>query len=311
MKCVVIYFSQTGNTEKVAKAIQIGVKQAAGHCDIVKIKEANPRRLYEYDLIGLGSPVFHFKEPGNIAAFISNMRFLGGKHIFSFCTHCTLGDGYFPSVVPKLQKKGLIVTGWSDWYGHSWGPIIQPTPYLTDGHPDEIDLQEAEDFGRDMVRRSQRISAGETSLIPKAPAPVAPPVPGEENVGSPISFKDFARYDRGKCRYPECRLCMDNCPMDGIDLTVAPPIIARPCIDCMFCEAICPSGAISATDKWLESAARKVSKGLKKTGAKELAKAEAQGRFRRLFPEEKVGWDTPVYKVHNKHPRWVIGKGPQ
>lgn len=311
MKCVVIYFSQTGNTEKVAKAVQTGVKQAAGHCDIVKIKEADPRRLYEYDLIGLGSPVFHFKEPGNIDAFINNMRFVGGKHIFSFCTHCTMRMLYFPSIVPKLQKKGLVVIGWRDWYGHSWGPIIQPTPYLTDGHPDEIDLREAEDFGREMVRRSQRIYAGETNLIPRTPAKVPPPVVGEGGELFHISFKDFVRYDRGKCRYPQCRLCMDNCPMDGIDLTVEPPIIAKPCLDCMFCEAICPSGALSADDEWMVATAQDVSKVLKSTGTKELAKAEAQGHFRRLFPEEKVGWDTPVYKVHSKRPRWIIGKGPQ
>jgi formate hydrogenlyase subunit 6/NADH:ubiquinone oxidoreductase subunit I len=103
---------------------------------------------------------------------------------------------------------------------------------------------------------------------------------------------------------------MDNCPMDGIDLSVEPPILAKPCIDCMFCEAICPSGAIHA-EEFLEKASRQISEGLKERGTKALAEAEAQGRFRRLFPEDKVGWDTPVFKVHSKRPRWIIGKGPQ
>ena len=98
--------------------------------------------------------------------------------------------------------------------------------------------------------------------------------------------------------------------MDGIDLSVDPPILAKPCIDCMFCEAICPSGAIHAED-YLEKASRQISDGLKERGTKALAEAEAQGRFRRLFPEDKVGWDTPVYKVHSTRPRWIIGKGPQ
>ena len=136
MKCAVVYFSQTGNTEKVARAIQGGVIQAAGHCDLITIKDANPSRLYEYDLLGLGSMVFDFKEPGNVTAFISKLRFLGGKHIFCFSTHCTMGAPYSPSVIPKLKKKGLIVIGWNDWYGHNWGPIHNPTPYGTDGHPD-------------------------------------------------------------------------------------------------------------------------------------------------------------------------------
>ena len=42
-------------------------------------------------------------------------------------------------------------------------------PYYTAGHPDEIDLREAEEFGREMVERSRRISAGETKLIPAMP----------------------------------------------------------------------------------------------------------------------------------------------
>lgn len=306
MKCVVIYFSQTGNTEKVAKAIQTGVKQAAGHCDIVKIEEANPRRLYEYDLIGLGSPVFFSKEPGNIDVFINNMRFVGGKHIFSFCTHCTTWTPYFPSVVPKLQDKGLIVIGWNDWYAHNWQPITQPTPYLTDGHPDEIDIQEAEDFGREMVWRSQRIYAGKTDLIPDTP-PQGPPLFTQ----IPLSaFKDLVGYDRERCRYPKCRLCMDNCPMDGIDLTIDPPILAKPCIYCTFCEAICPSGAITISLEWLESTVQKERKILQSICVDELNKAEAEGHFRRLFPEEKVGWDTPIFKVQDTHPRWIIGKGP-
>lgn len=139
MKCVVIYFSQTGNTEKIARAIQTGIKQIAGNCDLLTVKEANPRRLFEYDLIGLGSPIMD-KEPANVTAFINNLRFVGGKHIFSFCTHGTMGYIYNPSVVPQLRKKGLLVVGWNDWYGTCWGPIHQPTPYPTDGHPDAIDL---------------------------------------------------------------------------------------------------------------------------------------------------------------------------
>ena len=56
MKCAVIYFSQTGNTEKIARAIHTGMQQITGNCDLLPLKEANPRRLYQHDLIGLGSP---------------------------------------------------------------------------------------------------------------------------------------------------------------------------------------------------------------------------------------------------------------
>lgn len=308
MKCIVIYFSQTGNTEKIAKAIQTGVKQITGHCDILPIKEANPRRLYEYDLIGLGAPVIH-REPANITAFIRNMRFVGGKHIFSFCTHCTMGYAYNPNVVPHLRKKGLIVIGWNDWYGSCWGPPDQSTPYPTDGHPDEIDLREAEEWGREMVWRSQKIYAGETSLIPEGPAPFIPPDWGDDSIARRLHFRKVVKFDREKCVYPKCRLCMDNCPMDGIDLTIEPPVIASPCLNCFFCEQICPTGALNVDEKDMELLHRLHTERIQRICTRYLAEAEAQGRFRRLVPEEKVGWDTPIYKVYNKHPRVIIGKG--
>ena len=40
MKCVVVYFTQTGNTEKIAKAIQNGITQSGNSCDIIKIQDA-------------------------------------------------------------------------------------------------------------------------------------------------------------------------------------------------------------------------------------------------------------------------------
>ena len=309
MKCILIYFSQTGNTEKIARAIHTGIKQAAGHCDLVPIKEANPKRLYSYDLIGLGSPVMYI-EPANVTAFIRDMRFLGGKHIFSFCTHCTMGYPYNPSVVPQLRKKGLVVVGWNDWYGSSWGPPNQPTPYLTDGHPDEIDLKQAEAWGKDMVWRSQRISAGETELIPEGPEPFIRPDFGDDSLVKALHFRKVAKFESEKCLYPECRLCMDHCPVDGIDLTVKPVILGKPCIDCIFCEQICPTGAIHIDDEVFEKLLGWHGNVIKNICAPYLDAAEKQGRFRRLMPEEKVGWNTGIYKVHNKHPRFIIGKGP-
>jgi ferredoxin/flavodoxin len=313
MKSVVIYFSQTGNTEKTARAIQTGVKQVTGSCDILTLKEANPRKLYEYDLIGLGSPVFDLAEPGNITAFINSLRFVGGKHIFSFCTHCTMGFRYFPSVVPKMQKKGLIVIGWRDWYATSWSPISMPTPYYTDGHPDEIDLKEAEEFGREMAWRSQKIYAGDKSLIPPTPDPVPMPQLLDEDLNERHTHEKYLsgfKFKKDKCLYPKCRICMDACPMYGIDLSVNPPVFMEPCLRCFFCEQVCPTGAIEVNVKWLDENREKGEEILKATGVKFLTEAERQGRFRRLIPEDKIGWDRPVYKAHPNHPRWIIGKGP-
>jgi flavodoxin/formate hydrogenlyase subunit 6/NADH:ubiquinone oxidoreductase subunit I len=309
MKCIVIYFSQTGNTEKMAKAIQKGVKKAAGHCDIAKLKDVNPRRLYQYDLIGLGSSVIAWAEPGNVRAFISDMKFVGRKHLFYFATHGTKPEHLFPSIIPKLQKKGLTVIGWRSWFANCT-LMFMPSPYPTAGHPDEIDLKEAEEFGREMVERSRKISAGETKLIPPTPPPAAP-IPKKEVYDEVDSkFRSMLKFHEELCIYPKCRLCMDNCPMDGIDLSVKPPVLLNPCIKCCFCMFICPTGALDIDD-WLEYATPQIRETVPNVFVPALAEAEAEGRFRRIVPIEKIDYSTPLYKKYNKHPRWVIGKGLQ
>lgn len=315
MKCIVIYFSQTGNTEKVANAIRDGVETVTGNCDLAKIKDIDPRHIYDYDLIGIGCPIFDYEEPLNVRKFINGLRFVGGRHAFVFSTHGCLPEYFFPSVVPRLKKRGLTVVGMRDWYAKVYlSPM--PDPYPTEGHPDATDLMEAESFGREMAEHSLRISRGETDLIPASPqAPLEPPPSPAIEEGAPMrgelqgGYASMLEFHKEGCLYPECRLCMDNCPMDGIDLSMEPPIIAKPCIRCTYCAKICPTGALDDS-KWVSFVASMGHDLLKNDLLPLLDKAEKDGRFRRLLPENEIGYETLICQTYNKHPQWIAGKGP-
>ena len=56
MKCIIIYFSQSGNTKKIARAIWRGMNPWVEQCDLVSIEQVDPRDVTNYDLIGIGSP---------------------------------------------------------------------------------------------------------------------------------------------------------------------------------------------------------------------------------------------------------------
>jgi len=315
MKCLIIYYSQTGNTEKIARAIQKGVQQAAGHCDIAKIKDVNPRRLFQYDLLGLGCPVIGFQEPMNVMAFIKNMKFVGGKHIFVFDTHATRGEFFFPSIVPKLRRKGMVVVGMFDSYAAMGNQELCPTG----GHPDAKDLEDAEKFGRDVVETSRRIAAGETDLIPDYP-PYVEYFPlkyirwrqaKEKEMGVPPAAAErriMVEYHPEKCKYPNCWLCMENCPMETLDITVRPPVIGKNCMRCMTCVKVCPNGAMTmARPEGMGQGSRISPEVAKKVFEefylKPLAKAEAEGRFRRYVPVEKLsfGFGGPPPKEKGDH----------
>ena len=176
----------------------------------------------------------------------------------------------------------------------------------------QIDLKEAEEFGKEMVDRSRRISAGEIELIP--PVPIMPPreMPKmmENNVNIIDSFAGLLKYYKEICRYPKCQLCMDNCPMEGIDLSVDPPILADPCTKCEFCARICPTGALDMT-VWVENLSAATENLTEHIILPHLDQAEAEGKFRRLLPKEKLDLKTYGYMLHKKHPQWIIGKGPR
>ena len=103
MKSIVIYFSITGNTKKIAQAIQRGLSHSGTPCDMADIKEIGAEDLAEYDLIGLGSPVMWLREPAIVMQFIEyTMKYVQGKHGFAFSTHGALPAHYLSRVVPAL-----------------------------------------------------------------------------------------------------------------------------------------------------------------------------------------------------------------
>ena len=261
MKGIVVYYSATGNTAKIAKAIHRGMK-AVIECDIAPLKKANLRTIAQYDVIALGAPIWYFREPANVRLFIYAMPNLDGKLCIPFCTHGASPTGFFWSMVPMLKKKGLTIIGYGSWYGSVFQVLHAPKPYLTDGHPDEIDLREAEDFGREMAERARRIAAGETDLIPELPrGPGAdslwqshevfrafppPPQPGEPMRSRPPFRESPAKriVNMEECTYPTCTLCVDVCPVNAIDFSKQPVVFRKSCLNCALCDKMCSQSAI-------------------------------------------------------------------
>jgi len=117
----------------------------------------------------VGSPNWYSRETANIKLFTHNLPMMPGKLAFIFCTHGTGPNGQFGSLSELVMKRKLTIIGWNDWYGSVFHVLHQPKPYHTDGHPDKIDLDEAEAFGTMIGQKAQKIYAGDKSLIPDIP----------------------------------------------------------------------------------------------------------------------------------------------
>jgi flavodoxin len=100
MKCLIIYYSKTGNTKKVSDVLFDFLKtscEVLDYHDIEGLKEAD---FYKYDLICLGFPSYMWRPPKEVDDFVRNKYAeyndqgkvklkspRNGKKAFVFCTY--------------------------------------------------------------------------------------------------------------------------------------------------------------------------------------------------------------------------------
>ena len=98
---LVIYYSNTGNTEKVANAIRDGLQDASFKVDLKKTQEAAEIDLFSYDMVCVGSPSIEwqpakpmadllkaklnlYRDQGKIKPCAPKVK---GKNALIFCTY--------------------------------------------------------------------------------------------------------------------------------------------------------------------------------------------------------------------------------
>lgn len=283
LKVLLIYFSQTGGTEKIANAICQGILETGNECELVKMRDAPSKDLAPYDLIGIGCPTFYYREPLNVQNFIRQMDEAQGKHSFIFCTHGSSKGNTFYYLKEDLRQKGFVVIGAFDSYAES-SLQFYPKPMHTAKHPDTIELKAAREFGNGICELSTRIQRGEINLIPT--------IELIENTwwarDSKLMTREVLRkmtpvlkINTEKCT--QCLTCQENCPVDAIDVANQ-EIQKEGCIFCWFCEKCCPERAIEADwalmQNWAKQNLRRY--------VKMLAEAEAKGEFRPYVDYRKI-----------------------
>ena len=101
MKGAILYWSKSGNTEKVAGAIREGLEASGVAVTHLRIEDAGDLDWFDYDLVCVGFPSYQFHPPEPVVAYLKN-RFgryrqqgrvilgcprIPGKHALVFCTY--------------------------------------------------------------------------------------------------------------------------------------------------------------------------------------------------------------------------------
>ena len=132
-KVLIIYYTRSGNTEKLAKYIEEGIKSEGVEVVCKKVQEVNPKELLEYDGIIIGSPVYY----GTMAAeikklFDDSVQFHGkldGKVGAAFSSSANIAGGNETTILDILAAMlihGMIIQG--DPKGDHYGSVAISKP---------------------------------------------------------------------------------------------------------------------------------------------------------------------------------------
>jgi flavodoxin/NAD-dependent dihydropyrimidine dehydrogenase PreA subunit len=243
-----IFFSQTGNTRRVAKDIAEAFRADGHSVKTISLSDADPADVCDVDLLGFGSPCFSSKAPQPVMRFIRTLPPMVNQKAFVFATCGGAPGRVLYDIGNALRTKGANVLA-----GHlSRGEVHHPAPSINGRFPGRPN---AEDF--DQVRRFARAVSGHISTdhpvtLPGIYASSLKRRDGfYEFLGSVISdstlrfFMPEPKVDVDKCDL--CGWCNQGCPTQNIYLQPY-PVLGTDCIRCYRCFNECPRNAF--TTNW-------------------------------------------------------------
>jgi flavodoxin len=171
MKVLVAYFSMSGNTEKLAKAIHSEASKDH-EAYMKKVDEVEPKWLNKHDILFVGSPTHGGEISAPVKKFMSELPKSPRLKVAAFITHASPDKADYEKCFKALEafgkEKGFKLLGCCDCQSRL-APEIQP--YVKEARkasdaefaemmksiekrPNAADLRNARKFAREILSRA-------------------------------------------------------------------------------------------------------------------------------------------------------------
>ena len=148
-KVLIVFHSETGNTEQMAQSVAEGVRTVEGVEVILKsVDDVTSDQLVESDAIIVGSPVYNANVSPEISAFIASWPFEGqplkDKVGAAFVTAGGISAGeeiVQMNILQSMLVFGMIVVGGPDWTQPFGASAITGEPPFDVNEPEETSEQ--------------------------------------------------------------------------------------------------------------------------------------------------------------------------
>jgi ferredoxin/flavodoxin len=244
-KVLVIWYSQTGHTERIGRVIGHEWQKAGLGVEMAEYRNLDKTSLSQFDLIMIGSPVYYMDVPVNLEQWLTDIPRIDGVPVSAFVTFGGSGDGQHNTacrLLDLMADKGGIPVGME-----TFGNMSTFAPTWSLGN--EKRILSYRDLPNDATySQARRFSAVVLKNINSGLS-----IDVDEEFGMDRLMKIFPqiwftklmisshRIDKETCI--KCGICMDKCPVGAIDLEKQDIDESR-CVACLGCINNCPVNAV-------------------------------------------------------------------
>ncbi len=175
-RAAVLFWSHSGNTEKVAVSIQKGLEEGGFHVSLLKTQEAENLDFYNFDLICIGAPSHNWHLPKPVDDYLKrkfnsykkegrikvNAPKILGKYTLIFCTYSGPHTG-INEAIPVGKCMGqyfehfgfTLVDEWyvlSEFHGNEENNTLGRMGNIK-GLPSEEDLKRIQESAKNLACR--------------------------------------------------------------------------------------------------------------------------------------------------------------
>lgn len=234
----IFYFTGTGNSLRIATAIEEKVLGRGGHVEVFDIAKTNPGQIGSLeDILLVIYPVYAWGIPHIVASFIENLPQGNNNEVWIVATNGgDHGNGLYMAK-NRLEQRGYKVMGGMG--------IRMPNNYVVSGSIEN--KQEAQRIIGEGIKRAEECVE---NIILGEPTDIG--IPNIfKNLFYKIAYGGFnlsRRWMGTKFRIDDkctkCGYCAKICPVDNIKMGERGPLWEGKCEQCFRCINYCPARSI-------------------------------------------------------------------
>ncbi len=242
---LVVWYSQTGNTQRIGKLIAATWKKAGIKADSGDYRDLGKINPADYDVIVAGSPVYYYEVPKNFREWINGISSIEGTPVASFVTFGGEGGnqhntGY--SILEMLSRKGGVPAGMGLFgsmssYALTWSAGNGARVLKYKDQPNDNAYSNVRHYASCII---QSISEGKVYKV-SSEFNLRDYLKGGIAIGPTKLMITGHGVNRDKCI--GCGTCNKVCPVNAISPDKGVVDTSR-CILCLGCVNNCPAQAV-------------------------------------------------------------------